>query len=140
MTNLEYLVKLLIASEQAMRILHWKSSGKGFDTAHKWTDKYVDKLCEMIDEAQESALVYNFNPPSLKDCADIDEPAVKVDPSQDYDLEQVFDKVKEIFNALIKCYQKVLKENLSAGIRSQFETRLYYLTIEDLYKIKRTLL
>lgn len=128
-------------------MLHWKSKGKGFDTAHKdITDQYYNMTFEDIDVLAEFMLRQNINPPSYKEILEIleesDIKVITIDKDENYDIDDVVKysqkMLEDIVESLIKvCKSDEIQQDVNIGIRAELESMLNKYDLECRYLNKR---
>ncbi len=112
---MEKLLALIMNHTHNVHILHWKTTGPGFQENHEYLDELYEEMTKQIDVVAEIMLQRNENPLSYHGMMEIlvtlDEPASLVNPTQSYDGDMTFKLVIDIFNQIIECINNLYEDN-----------------------------
>lgn len=131
------LLKDLIAAQHLLRLCHWNSSGKHFDSVHAVCGDYVDHIEDDIDAVAEMVISLGKQPVTLDECKN--EFGINIDVNTTYQSEEIYAYIVTIFNKIIKDYTTAQAEQIPAAYRSELETMQHYYLIENMYKNMRRL-
>lgn len=139
------LLSIMIYYNHNFKILHWKCKGDKFETYHELTSNYYNQLEGYIDKVAEIGLTYDEQPIGLVEAFDIlkedKERDYKIlDPSKDYDEDEIIENIDIMFKDIMSCIKELLKESKiedNPGTRSELENMYSWLDIECNYKNKR---
>jgi len=141
------MLSLFIYYQNNFHMLHWKSKGKGFDTAHKQiTSDYYETLADDIDDIAEVLLRNDINPPSYKEVLEIleesDIEVITIDNEKNYDIEDIIKlsqkMLEDLFKVLIEVHEiPEMKEVKNIGVLSFYENLIDKYDKECRYLNKR---
>ena len=137
MTQLTTLLKDLISAQHICRILHWKSSGCHFNSAHEVCGDYVDHFNDDIDAVAEMLITLNNEPVALSDCTNTFD--INIDVNTNYEASDIYKNLISIFNAIIKDFTLSYSEEIPEAFKSKLQDMQYYYIIENGYKNVRRL-
>lgn len=131
----ELLATLMLHSHN-IHILHWKTSGPGFQPNHEYLDEVYGEILKHIDLVAEIMLQRGENPISYSDMLDLTSHRIVVDPTYHYDESSTFKRVLDIFVEISTEIDKLYEiTNLDRVHAAEFETIQSWYKLRYLYLI-----
>lgn len=122
------LMAVLCTDAHNMKVLHWKSEGKSFDTQHNIAADLADKICESVDYIAEVLVRTGSNPLSYKEVlteleSDSEDHLI-AEATKNYEYDEFVSEISTMLKDILKCIENVLEDEGLAkkyGIKSTLE-------------------
>ena len=139
--NLKILDAVLRLYEQNFRNLHWNSYGEDFNDSHKSiTTEYYELLSDIIDKVAEMMCMSHCSPANYLEAYELVNSSfskrILIDSNKLYTRKEIVLLSQKMFEDLANLISNVIesyKNPIDAGIRSEFESILYQITLQYRY-------